>query len=199
MRKLFLCFALMMSLYLSVEAKENEMKHELATLGGGCFWCLEAVFEETRGVLDVINGYAGGDVANPSYEKVSMGKTNHVEVVQISFDPKIISYEEILKIFWLIHDPTTLNRQGNDVGTQYRSVIFYHDDRQKELAEDSMKLFSTKFLNPIVTQLLPIPTFYKAEAYHQDYFKNNPTQGYCSFEVAPKVEKFNGTYKELVK
>lgn len=175
------------------------MKYEVATLGGGCFWCLEAVFEETRGVLDVISGYAGGDIANPSYEKVSMGKTHHAEVVQISFDPKIISYEAILKIFWLIHDPTTLNRQGNDVGTQYRSVIFYHDEQQKELAEASIKLFSTKFANPIVTQLLPLPTFYKAEAYHQDYFKNNPTQGYCSFVVAPKVEKFKGTYKELVK
>jgi len=199
MKKLFLFFSLMMSLYLSVEAKENDMKYEVATLGGGCFWCLEAVFEETRGVLDVVSGYAGGDIPNPSYEKVSMGKTNHAEVVQISFDPRTISYEEILKIFWLIHDPTTPNRQGNDVGTQYRSVVFYHNEQQKELAEASIKLFSTKFLNPIVTQLLPIPTFYKAEAYHQDYFKNNPSQGYCSFVVAPKVEKFKGTYKELVK
>lgn len=199
MRKLFLFLSLMMSLYLSVDAKENEMKNEIATLGGGCFWCLEAVFEETRGVVEVISGYAGGDVVNPSYEKVSMGKTNHAEVVQISFDPQIISYEEILKIFWLIHDPTTLNRQGNDVGTQYRSVIFYHDDKQKELAQTSIKLFSTKFAHPMVTQLLPLPVFYKAEAYHQDYFKNNPTQGYCSFVVAPKVEKFKGTYKELVK
>lgn len=197
MRKLFLFFSLIMSLYLS--AKENNMKNEVATLGGGCFWCLEAVFEETRGVLEVISGYAGGDVVNPSYEKVSMGKTNHAEVVQISFDPSIISYEEILKIFWLIHDPTTLNRQGNDVGTQYRSVIFYHDEQQKKLAESSIKGLSSKFSQPIVTQLLPLPVFYKAEAYHQDYFKNNPTQGYCSFVVAPKVEKFKGTYKELVK
>ena len=199
MRKLFLFFSLMIGLYASADTKENTMKNEVVTLGGGCFWCLEAVFEETRGVLDVVSGYAGGDVANPSYEKVSMGKTNHAEVVQVSFDPKIISYEEILKIFWLIHDPTTLNRQGNDVGTQYRSVIFYHDDKQKELAESSIKSFSSKFAHPIVTQLLPLPTFYKAEAYHQDYFKNNPTQGYCSFVVAPKVEKFKGTYKELVK
>lgn len=199
MRKLFLFFSLMMSLYLSAEAKENNMKNEVATLGGGCFWCLEAVFEETRGVLEVVSGYAGGDIPNPSYEKVSMGKTNHAEVVQISFDSSVISYEEILKIFWLIHDPTTLNRQGNDVGTQYRSVIFYHNEHQKELAESSIKLFSTKFTNPIVTQLLPLPIFYTAEAYHQDYFKNNPTQGYCSFVVAPKVEKFKGTYTELVK
>lgn len=199
MRKLLLFFSLMGSLYLSADAKENNMKNEIATLGGGCFWCLEAVFEETRGVLEVVNGYAGGDVVNPRYEQVSMGKTNHAEVVQVTFDANIISYEEILKIFWLIHDPTTLNRQGNDIGTQYRSVIFYHDDKQKEAAEASIKLFSTKFLNPIVTQLLPMPTFYKAEDYHQDYFKNNPTQGYCSFVVAPKVEKFKGVYKDLVK
>lgn len=199
MRKLFLFFSLMGSLYLSADAKENNMKNEIATLGGGCFWCLEAVFEETRGVLKVVNGYAGGDVVNPRYEQVSMGKTNHAEVVQVTFDANIISYEEILKIFWLIHDPTTLNRQGNDIGTQYRSVIFYHDDKQKEAAEASIKLFSTKFLNPIVTQLLPMPTFYKAEDYHQDYFKNNPNQGYCSFVVAPKVEKFKGVYKDLVK
>lgn len=199
MRKLLLFFSLMGSLYLSADAKENNMKNEIATLGGGCFWCLEAVFEETRGVLEVVNGYAGGDVVNPRYEQVSMGKTNHAEVVQVTFDANIISYEEILKIFWLIHDPTTLNRQGNDIGTQYRSVIFYHDDKQKEAAEASIKLFSTKFLNPIVTQLLPMPTFYKAEDYHQDYFKNNPNQGYCSFVVAPKVEKFKGVYKDLVK
>ena len=199
MRKLFLFFSLMGSLYLSADAKENNMKNEIATLGGGCFWCLEAVFEETRGVLKVVNGYAGGDVVNPRYEQVSMGKTNHAEVVQVTFDANIISYEEILKIFSLMHDPTTLNRQGNDIGTQYRSVIFYHDDKQKEAAEASIKLFSTKFLNPIVTQLLPMPTFYKAEDYHQDYFKNNPNQGYCSFVVAPKVEKFKGVYKDLVK
>ena len=199
MRKLFLFFSLMGSLYLSADAKGNNMKHEVATLGGGCFWCLEAVFEETRGVLAVVNGYAGGDVVNPRYEQVSMGKTNHAEVVQVTFDANIVSYEEILKIFWLIHDPTTLNRQGNDIGTQYRSVIFYHDAKQKEVAEASIKLFSTKFLNPIVTQLLPMPTFYKAEDYHQDYFKNNPNQGYCSFVVAPKVEKFKGVYKDLVK
>lgn len=199
MRKLLLFFSLMGSLYLSADAKENNMKNEIATLGGGCFWCLEAVFEETRGVLEVVNGYAGGDVVNPRYEQVSMGKTNHAEVVQVTFDANIISYEEILKIFWLIHNPTTLNRQENDIGTQYRSVIFYHDAKQKEVAEASIKLFSTKFLNPIVTQLLPTPTFYKAEDYHQDYFKNNPTQGYCSFVVAPKVEKFKGVYKDLVK
>ena len=184
---------------MNVDAKENKMKKEIATLGGGCFWCLEAVFEETRGVLEVVSGYAGGDVINPTYAQVSRGTTNHAEVVQITFDPDIISYEALLKIFWLIHDPTTLNRQGNDIGTQYRSVIFYHDAQQKEMAEASIKTFSTKFARPIVTQLLPLPTFYKAEDYHQDYFKNNPNQGYCSFVVAPKVEKFKGTYQDLVK
>lgn len=175
------------------------MKEEVATLGGGCFWCLEAVFEETKGVSKVISGYAGGHSENPSYEAVSGGNTGHAEVVQITFDPQIISYAQILKIFWTIHDPTTLNRQGNDVGTQYRSVIFYHTDAQKIVAETSVKEQSKIFSNPIVTAIAPVPTFYEAEAYHQNYFKNNPTQGYCSFVVAPKVEKFKHTYKDLIK
>ncbi|WP_084011001.1 peptide-methionine (S)-S-oxide reductase MsrA [Sulfurospirillum halorespirans] len=175
------------------------MKYEVATLGGGCFWCLEAVFEETRGVIDVVSGYAGGTLLNPSYEQVSSGTTGHAEVVQVTFDPSIISYEALLKIFWLIHDPTTLNRQGNDVGTQYRSVIFYHDEHQKKQAEASMKAFSSKFTKPLVTEIKPLETFYKAEAYHQDYFKNNPNQGYCMFVVSPKVEHFKHEYKDLVK
>ncbi len=180
-------------------AKENLMKTEVATLGGGCFWCLEAVFEETRGVLDVVNGYAGGDVKAPSYEQVSSGSTGHAEVVQITFDPTMISYEALLKIFWLIHDPTSLNRQGNDTGTQYRSVIFYHNENQKEKAEASIKEFSNKFTKPIVTEVKPLEMFYKAEAYHQDYFKNNPNQGYCMFVVAPKVDHFKHEYQDLVK
>lgn len=183
----------------TVNAKDNPMKYEVATLGGGCFWCLEAVFEETKGVKDVISGYAGGTTAYPTYEQVTQGKSNHAEVVQITFDPSIIDYTEILKIFWLIHDPTSLNRQGNDVGTQYRSVIFYHDEVQRQKAQDSMKVFGEKFLKPIVTELVPLPTFYKAEAYHQDYFKNNPSQGYCVFVVSPKVEHFKHVYKEMVK
>lgn len=195
--KLFLAFLVCLSL--SSHAKEEAMKKEVATLGGGCFWCLEAVFEETRGVVDVISGYAGGNVENPTYEQVTRGKTHHAEVVQITFDAQVIAYEEILKIFWLIHDPTSLNRQGNDVGTQYRSVIFYHDETQREKAETSIKTFGEKFLKPIVTQLSPVPTFYKAEAYHQDYFKNNPNQGYCVFVVSPKVEHFKHVYKEMVK
>lgn len=175
------------------------MKTEVATFGGGCFWCLEAVFEETRGVLDVVNGYAGGEVKAPSYEQVSSGTTGHAEVVQITFDPTIISYEALLKIFWLIHDPTSLNRQGNDAGTQYRSVIFYHDANQKEKVDASIKEFSSKFTKPIVTEVKPLETFYKAEAYHQDYFKNNPNQGYCMFVVSPKVEHFKHEYQDLVK
>lgn len=175
------------------------MSKEIATFGGGCFWCLEAVFEETKGVLDVVSGYAGGVVENPSYEHVTSGETKHAEVVQITFDSDIISYAQLLQILWLIHDPTTLNRQGNDVGTQYRSVIFYHDHTQQEIAQASIKEMSQKFSKPIVTELLPAPIFYKAEKYHQDYFRNNPHQGYCSFVVAPKVAKFKGIYKDLVK
>lgn len=197
-KRLFSVF-LLMSVITHVSAKETAMTYEVATLGGGCFWCLEAVFEETRGVIDVISGYAGGQTPNPTYEQVCSGTTGHAEVVQITFDPKIISYEALLKIFWLIHDPTTLNRQGNDVGTQYRSIIFYHNETQKEEAEASMKVFSSKFTKPIVTEIKPLETFYKAEAYHQDYFKNNPNQGYCMFVVSPKVEHFKHEYKDLVK
>jgi len=180
-------------------AKENAMKTEVVTLGGGCFWCLEAVFEETRGVLEVVSGYAGGEVKNPTYEQVCSGTTGHAEVVQITFDADKISYEEILKVFWLIHDPTSLNRQGNDVGTQYRSVIFYQNEAQKMKAEASIKEFSTKFVKPIVTEVKPLERFYKAEAYHQGYFKNNPNQGYCTFVVSPKIQHFKHEYKDLVK
>lgn len=199
MKKVLFLMLLSLSVITHVSAKEADMKYEVATLGGGCFWCLEAVFEETRGVIDVVSGYAGGTLLNPSYEQVSSGTTGHAEVVQVTFDPSIISYEALLKIFWLIHDPTTLNRQGNDVGTQYRSVIFYHDEHQKEQAEASLKAFSSKFTKPVVTEIKPLETFYKAEAYHQDYFKNNPNQGYCMFVVSPKVEHFKHEYKDLVK
>lgn len=199
MKKVLFLMLLSLSVITHVSAKEADMKYEVATLGGGCFWCLEAVFEETRGVIDVVSGYAGGTLLNPSYEQVSSGTTGHAEVVQVTFDPSIISYEALLKIFWLIHDPTTLNRQGNDVGTQYRSVIFYHNEHQKEQAEASLKAFSSKFTKPLVTEIKPLETFYKAEAYHQDYFKNNPNQGYCMFVVSPKVEHFKHEYKDLVK
>lgn len=180
-------------------AKEQTMEYEKATFGGGCFWCLEAVFEETRGVLDVVSGYAGGVTKNPTYEQVCSGETGYAEVVQITYDPSLVSYDALLKIFWLIHDPTTLNRQGNDVGTQYRSIIFYHNEKQKEHAEASVKAFSNKFTKPIVTEIRPLEAFYKAEAYHQDYFKHNPNQGYCVFVVSPKVQHFKHEYQDLAK
>lgn len=196
MRYVFLWIVLISA---TLMAKEKTMNHEVATFGGGCFWCLEAVFEETRGVIDVTSGYAGGHVENPSYEAVCTGTTGHAEVVQITFDTNVVSYEELLKIFWLIHDPTTLNRQGNDVGTQYRSVIFYHDEAQRKKAKASIEHFQTKFLKPIVTELSPLPIVYKAESYHQDYFKNNPSQGYCVFVVSPKVQHFKQSFKEMAK
>lgn len=186
-------------LILSLFAKEDTMDKEVATLGGGCFWCLEAVYEETKGVEEVVSGYAGGHIKNPTYEAVCTGTTGHAEVVEITFNPHVISYAQILKIFWTIHDPTTLNRQRNDVGSQYRSVIFYHSEAQKEVAEASLKEYSGVFSKPIVTTILPVPMFYPAEAYHQNYFRNNPNQGYCSVVVAPKVAKFKHTYKDFVK
>ena len=199
MKKMLFLMLALLCVIPHVSAKEAVMKYEVATLGGGCFWCLEAVFEETRGVIDVVSGYTGGELKNPSYDQVSSGTTGHAEVVQITFDPAIISYEALLKIFWLIHDPTTLNRQGNDVGSQYRSANFYHDAKQKETAEASLKEFSSKFTKPIVTEIKPLEVFYKAEAYHQGYFKKNPNQGYCMFVVSPKVEHFKHEYKDFVK
>lgn len=175
------------------------MKYEVATLGGGCFWCLEAVFEEVKGVVTVVSGYAGGELENPSYEDVCSGLSGHAEVVQITFDASIIDYTELLEIFWLIHDPTTLNRQGNDEGSQYRSVIFYHDTLQKQKAEVSMQKVRKDYEKPIVTELAPLPIFYEAEAYHQHYFKNHPNQGYCAFIISPKVKHFKQVFKERVK
>lgn len=170
---------------------------EVTTLGGGCFWCLEAVYDELSGVLKVESGYSGGDVPDPSYEAVCSGRTGHAEVVQVTFDPSQISFEEILRVFFAIHDPTTLNRQGADVGTQYRSVIFYHDQAQKEIAQGLIAQLEKDGLwpDPIVTQVTPLEIFYVAEAYHQNYFKNNPTQPYCQVVVSPKVAKFR---KEFV-
>lgn len=171
------------------------MSKEKMTIGGGCFWCLDAVFSEVVGVSEVLCGYAGGSESDATYEKVSMGRTLHAEVVQVSFDATRISYEALLDIFWKIHDPTTYNRQGNDVGTQYRSIIFYHDNVQKEKAFASLAHHGTLFKNSIVTQIEPLEAFYVAEAYHQDYFKKNPNQGYCSVVIAPKVEHFKEWYK----
>ncbi len=174
---------------------------EVATLGGGCFWCTEAVFDDLKGVISVESGYSGGTVANPSYEQVCTGKTGHAEVVQISFDPGVISYEDLLRIFFTVHDPTTLNRQGNDTGTQYRSIIFYHDENQKRAAEKIIKEISEEKIwdDPIVTELSPFKGFYKAEDYHQEYFANNPSQGYCRIVIAPKVAKFRTRYADRLK
>ncbi|HVJ59213.1 MAG TPA: peptide-methionine (S)-S-oxide reductase MsrA [Burkholderiaceae bacterium] len=165
-----------------------------ATLGGGCFWCLEAVYEELEGVVDVESGYSGGAVVNPSYRAVCDGNTGHAEVVRIEFDPAKISYREILEVFFVIHDPTTLNRQGSDVGTQYRSVIFTHSDEQRSVAESVIAEAQAALKGRIVTEVVPAEPYYRAETYHQEYFRHNPAQGYCMFVVAPKVEKFRKTF-----
>ena len=176
-------------------------RHELATLAGGCFWCLEAIYDDLKGVEDVVSGYAGGGVANPSYQAVCTGETGHAEVVQISFDPQVVSFKELLEVFFTIHDPTTLNRQGADVGTQYRSAIFYHMLEQKATAEQVIAEITAAGLwpNPVVTELGPITAFYPAEDYHQEYFRKNPYQGYCRAVVAPKVAKFRAKYLERLK
>jgi len=176
-------------------------KFEKATLGAGCFWCVEAVYQNLAGVQTVVSGYAGGHVPNPSYEQVCTGATGHAEVAQITFDPDVISYAEILDVFWRTHDPTTLNRQGADVGTQYRSVIFYHDDEQRRIAEASKAQANASGLwkNPIVTEISPLTEFFPAEDYHQNYFRRNPHQPYCQMVVAPKVEKFKLTFSTRLK
>lgn len=174
---------------------------ETAILGGGCFWCLEAVYDDLRGVSDVVSGYSGGVSANPTYQQVCTGLTGHAEVVRVTFDPRQISLREILQVFFGIHDPTTLNRQGADVGSQYRSVIFYQDQAQKAVAEQLIaELEAGKvFNNPIVTQLAPAEAFYPAEDYHQEYFRRNPAQGYCQFVISPKVAKFRKQFASRLK
>ena len=167
---------------------------EFATLGGGCFWCLEAVFEELQGVVDVESGYAGGHVANPTYRQVCEGITGHAEVVRIEFDPGVIGYREILEVFFAIHDPTTLNRQGGDVGEQYRSAIFFHSKEQERVANEVIREAQEGHEDEIVTQLLPAGEYWRAETYHQEYFRHNPAQGYCMMVVSPKVEKFRRTF-----
>ena len=174
---------------------------ETIVLGGGCFWCTEAVFVGVQGVVDVESGYSNGQAQNPSYEQVCTGRTGHNEVVKLQFDPAQIGLREILEIFFVVHDPTTLNRQGNDVGTQYRSGIYYGDPAQKEVADDVIREMSQDkaFSVPIVTEVLPLANYWPAEAYHQDYFEKNPNQGYCAFVVGPKVEKFRKTFAARVK
>ncbi len=169
----------------------NEQQREVATLAGGCFWCLEAAFAALRGVFSVKSGYAGGKAANPTYQEVCTGRTGHAEVVRIEFDPSVIGFEDLLDVFFTIHDPTTLNRQGADVGTQYRSAIFYHDDEQKRKAEEKIVALTAEKVHddPIVTQVAPLTEFYPAETYHDDYYNRNPTQPYCQAVIAPKLSK----------
>ena len=174
---------------------------EVATLAGGCFWCLEAVFDQVKGVASVESGYIGGMTEHPSYEAVCGGRTGHAEAVRITFDPSIVSYRELLEVFFVIHDPTTLNRQGNDIGTQYRSAIFYHTPEQQQIAEavKSSVTADKLYPNPIVTEVVPASTWYEAERYHQEYFVRNPLQGYCQFVVGPKVAKFRKQFVAKLK
>jgi len=176
-------------------------KIEMATFGGGCFWCVEAIFERVSGVQLVQSGYSGGHVANPNYKQITTGMTGHAEVVQISFNPEQVSYVELLEIYFKTHDPTTLNKQGADVGTQYRSIVLYHHDEQRKQAEKVIEELGSAGIwnNPIVTQVEPFEEFYKAEDYHQEYFENNPNQGYCRVVIQPKVDKFEKVFREKLK
>lgn len=177
------------------------MNLQSATFAGGCFWCTEAIFKRLKGVTEVISGYAGGKREKPSYEQVSTGATGHAEAIQITFDPNIISYNNLLEVFWATHDPTTLNQQGNDMGTQYRSVIFYHNDEQKKDAETSKEKVDEEhmYADPIVTEILPFENFYTAEEYHQNYYDNNQSAPYCSFVIAPKIKKLLEKFGNEVK
>lgn len=193
-------FASIFTLNFTVNAMNNN-KLDTATFGAGCFWCVEAVFTELKGVTNVYSGYTGGHIKNPSYKEVCTGRTGHAEVAQIVYNPELISFDELLEVFWQTHDPTTLNRQGNDVGTQYRSSIFYHNEFQKERAEYFKKKLNEAeaFANPIVTEISPLGDFYKAEDYHQNYYENNANQPYCMMVVRPKVEKLRKAFKDKLK
>ncbi len=184
----------------SAQKKMNE-RLEIATLGSGCFWCTEAFFLRVKGIESVVSGYSGGKVKNPTYKEVCSGLTGHAEVVQVKFDPSVITFGEVLEIFWNTHDPTTLNQQGADVGTQYRSVVFYHSDEQKKIAEAYKKQLDQSgiYKKPIVTEITPFSIFYPAEDYHQNYFELNPNQGYCQYVIRPKVEKFQKQYQSKLK
>ena len=177
----------------------HEVNTEVAILGGGCFWCLEAVYLEMRGVMQSESGYMGGQDLNPTYEAVCSGSTGHAEVVRLTYDPLVTTYRDILEVFFTIHDPTTLNRQGNDIGSQYRSVIFYNSPAQEAVAHQVIAEMAVVWDGPIVTELLPAATWYKAEAHHQNYFSQHPLQGYCAFIVAPKVVKFRKTFADKMK
>lgn len=199
-----LSFIILVELVLSLSLFGNngmKSKYETATFGGGCFWCVEAIFERVKGVQKVESGYSGGHVANPDYKMVTSGNTGHAEVVQITYDPQVVSYMELLEIFFKTHDPTTLNRQGADVGTQYRSIVLYHSEEQHELVQELIKDLDSERIwsDPIVTEIAAFETFYTAEDYHQEYFENNPNQGYCRLVINPKVEKFEKVFKENLK
>lgn len=176
-------------------------KMEIATFGNGCFWCTEAIFQELNGVSKAVSGYMGGEIKNPTYKEVCSGTTGHAEVLQITYDPNVITFDELLEVFWKTHDPTTLNRQGNDVGTQYRSAVFYHNEEQMKLATAYKKKLdaSGAWNDPIVTEITPADTFYTAEDYHQEYFSLNGSQPYCNFVIRPKVEKFRKVFKDKLK
>jgi methionine-S-sulfoxide reductase len=202
MQKILISLFILISCGFNNKNIMNEnVKYEFATLGGGCFWCLEAIYKQVDNIISVESGYAGGKTVNPSYKDVCTGLTGHAEVVQIKYNADKISYKEILEIFFSIHDPTTLNRQGNDIGTQYRSVIFYHNDVQKKIAEDIINKLNSEHIwtNPIVTELSPYTNFYKAEDYHQNYYFNNSQQPYCQIVISPKVEKFKKHFKPIIK
>nr|WP_245532644.1 peptide-methionine (S)-S-oxide reductase MsrA [Bernardetia litoralis] len=177
------------------------VKLDTATFGAGCFWCIEAVFQRLEGVDTVISGYTGGQTQNPTYREIGTGTTGHAEVAQITYNPEVISFDELLEVFWATHDPTTLNKQGNDVGTQYRSAVFYHNDEQKQKAEFYLKRLTEEkvFDKPIVTEITALDKFYVAENYHQNYYNNNKTQGYCSFIISPKVEKLKKVFPNKLK
>lgn len=179
----------------------TDKKLQVATVGGGCFWCVEAIYNDMKGVISAVSGYAGGHVKNPTYEQVCGHRTGHAEVVQVTYDPAIITYRDVIEIFFSIHDPTTLNRQGNDVGDSYRSIILYHDAEQERIAKQVIKELTEAhaFHDPIVTQVVPLEEFYRAEDYHQEYFLNNPNNSYCRFVVAPKVAKFRKSHSEMLK
>ena len=178
----------------------NLGQYEVATLGGGCFWCVEAIYQDLQGVVKVESGYTGGHVPDPTYRQICDGNTGHAEVIQVTYDPTAVTYREIVEIFFTVHDPTTLNRQGNDVGTQYRSSIFYHTPEQQAIAEDvKNNVAKAIWDDPIVTEISPLSTYYPAEAYHQNYFKTNPYQSYCNFVIAPKVKKFRAQYAARLK
>jgi peptide-methionine (S)-S-oxide reductase len=181
--------------------KQNDIKMDTITLGAGCFWCVEAIYSDLKGVESVISGFSGGTIKNPSYKEVCTERTGHAEVCQLTYNPTVISFKEILEVFWQTHDPTTLNRQGADVGTRYRSAIFYHTDEQKQIAKEYLQVLNNEkaFENPIVTEITAFTNFYPAEDYHQDYFELNGEQPYCTAVVRPKVEKFRKIFKEKLK